>query len=137
MFVAHIQIAGDVSGGNAVLTVVSDPRFEGLVTHCSGTVWGATAAENYLIEVGTRQSGQGVRNAGQTFFSDFALGQAQFDWDPPAIIDSSQVQVTYANTDGDTYHLAVFIYNFKIEASKKVPLNELLSSLPRSGSFPY
>ena len=127
-----VLLAGDATGGNSVITVNTDPRFSCIVPWIQVGVLGATAAEDYVLALVSRQrigQGQSVQHVGNTFFSALSGGFAL--WSPPPVIDVDQLSLTISNTDGDTTILNAIVYNFRLRASEKVPIAVLLDVLPR------
>lgn len=133
MQVVDTQLLGDASGGNSVITINTDTRFESLITHVEIAQLGAAVAQNYQLQAFSRGVTPAYKSYGTLFLTDVVLGSADATWDPPPLIDTSQLVLTVDNVDGDTMLLAVWLYNFNVNASKTVPLNMLFESIPRAG----
>jgi len=74
-----------------------------------------------------------VQDGGVTGFS------SQVVWSPPPQLASitevnatqPNCRVVLNNTDGDSYQVDAVLYNFKKDVRQRIPLNSILSNLPR------
>lgn len=133
MFEVNVQLTMAAGGGLATVTIDMDDRFDGLVVHTELTLFGSTVAQQYSI--GLRQRGSVVtyRAFGLTNVGDLALEDQEASWDPPPLFDTEQCIAQMDNTDGDTMHFTIWVYNFRRGVLKTVPMHLLLRSIPRSG----
>ncbi len=129
----NVLLVMDASGGNAVMTITTDERWSQIVPWLQLGVLGAAAAEAFSMALVSRLrqgQGQSVQLQSTTNFTTLNLGSAF--WSPPPVVDVDQIIITQANTDGDTMIINGIIYNYRLRASEKVPIQVLLDVLPRS-----
>lgn len=133
MYEVGISIAGDASAGNAQLIISPDDRFEQLLALVQVSMTSATGA----IEVFFQMSTNNVFTRG---FVDAAPldGINSFNnavWNPPPLLGFDEARVVTLNPGvGPVLTTFWYVYNFNIQASKKVPMYQLLANLPRSGT---
>ncbi len=130
--VASVGVAG---GGNNVVDVNFDPRWETVCAYMRCTNDSASAAIEMLFEL--------LQTHNQPSLSAFAnsLPVIQltslnvFTWCPPPIVGMRRARVTTTNVDGDTLLFQMYLYNFQRTVLQKVPLAHILASLPRGDSY--
>lgn len=128
-----MQITGDASGGGIAFRIDRDERFEHLIQSMMLQVDGSAAIQ-YKFEV-FRHADSIFINAGTSSATTAANADGAYQlWTPPAMIDPSFWRLKVTNVDGVQVKFKCLIYNFNIEASKKIPLNLLLQNVPRSAS---
>lgn len=136
MYEVQVTLAHDASGGNATITVGTDPRYESFLKRVELQVLGAAADETFQLEQRLAGSGFTSSISGTTFrnaVSSFTPGFAW--WDCPILLPIDQVQNVIANTDGDTSVLTMWIFNFDIDATHRVPLSVIANSLGRASQM--
>jgi len=130
-FMVDMQITGDASGGNSVLTIERDNRFEQIVSFLSiESVH--TLALQFALGI-RRIPGITIHHVGVAPITT-AVSLTSVLWAPPAFIDPTGWEAVFPNIDTIVSRFRCLVYNFNIQASHKIPLNILLSSLPRSPS---
>jgi len=135
-FLDH-QITGDASGGFIRWQVHRDGRFSHLLQFMSAESDSITAI-SYRFDIfrgANASTAQAFHNVGTTGLSSVSgnVLAAQI-WTPPAVIDPVKFELKLPNADGEEHKFKMLIYNFKVDASKRVPLNILFQSLIRSAS---
>lgn len=132
-FSIDMQITGDASGGGIAFRINRDERFEHLIQSMMLQVDGSAAIQ-YKFEV-FRENDSLFINGGTSSVTTASGGDGAYQlWTPPAMIDPSFWRLKVTNVDGVQVKFKCLIYNFNIEASKKIPLNVLLQNVPRSAS---
>lgn len=130
----HVSLAGDASGGNSDIQITPDQRFGSIFALLNTNTEGASAAIECIWELGDNSiqdpAAIGFVNAAPV---DSLNGANHCSWDPPPLWNPKRVVNTIPNTNGDTHHLRVWIYQFNIRAAEVVPMFQLLANLPRSG----
>lgn len=138
MYEVQSILAGDVSGGTSINTIVMDPRFVNLILRMELTHLGASTAEEYQLSQTLEQSGITSSVVGLTVVntaSDFDPCSAY--WDPPGLLPITSIEATLANVDGDSNILTAWIYCFDKNALNTVPLPLILRAIGRtSGQTP-
>ncbi len=139
MQVAEITLASDASGGDCLLTINLDARYENIVTWCDAQQISAAAASPYQFDLDLRPDTVSIASNG-TSSNDGGLVLAGINgasWNPPPLPNMRRIRLTMANVDTETTSLTIVVFNFEMDASKNIPLQTILSSLPRAGvSFP-
>lgn len=133
--VAEVSVgsAGDASGGNNVITVTFDPRFISIVAYVRLHNSSASAG----IEMNLALLPELPRSQPQltAFYNDVPVAQLNssnvITWSPSPLPHLSRLQATTTNVNGDSLTLQAYIYQFQRTALQQVPLNLILSSLPR------
>ncbi len=132
----QVNLAMDASGGNADVTIDMDPRFETFIKRVEIAVLAAAADETFQITQRIVGSGFSSSISGLTFrngVSSFTPGGAW--WDPPVLLPIDRLEVTVANTDGDTLIVTTWIANYNINASHKIPISVIASGLGRTSQM--
>lgn len=128
-------LAGDGGGGNSQITINFDERFQSVVSYVNMRNSNASTAVEMLIQILPRN-----RSAPQLMAFANAVpllgltSENLFTWCPPPIVGLGRAISTKVNTSGDTHIFQMYLYNFDINVLQKVPLNLILSSLPRGES---
>lgn len=131
LYEVDVNLDGDVSGGNSVITIVFDTRFESILL-LADTVNIGTALDTAVVyQLGSTVPFTGVG----TGLGMGIISECHSSWSPPPMVHRDQITVTTVNRDGDDHSLRCLIYNYNIRATEFVPLSRLLSTLPRSASF--
>lgn len=132
-FLIDMQVTGDATGGRITLTVERDNRFEHLISLIQLNSDDAAAAE-FLFGI---HRGKVVAQASgtQTNIGLTSLDNNQVAWNPTPMISPTKWTCVMNNVDTIEYKWLSLVYNFKIQASEKIPLSVLFSSLPRSASL--
>lgn len=133
MFEVAITQDSDASGGTNVATVNFDTRFESVVVRAEIAVDSVTAAADYAMVLNQSQSNRiGIRTQGQTDFNAL-VGINHAAWDLPPIMNAQNIRFEADNVDAtETAFFSCLVYNFNIDASRRMPLAILLASLPRA-----
>ncbi len=132
LYSVDVSLSQDVSGGVAAIVISRDERFEHLIT-LMGSFNSNTSAVATQFDVTAGES------SGPFFISN-ALpvltpgGTQTALWTPPPIINPITMALRVANVDGFAFTLTMLVFNFRIDASKRIPLPVLLSSLPSAGA---
>lgn len=136
-------LPGDASGGLQTITVSFDPRWTSIIAFCQLEIDSLGAPRNVTLRTqmgpdmfdGIVFNVQGLTSPGgigalspTTWypvpqFYNFSTGQT-----PPNIV------LTKSNVDSEDVVMHLLVYNFKIDAAKRVPLQVLYSCLPRGSS---
>ncbi len=136
VFEVSVASAGAAGGGNNVVTINFDPRFQSIATYIRGTNDGASTTIEMAFEL--------LQTHNQPSLSAFAnaipvagvLGTVNLmTWCPPPIPGMRRARMTTTNVDGDDLLFQMYLYNFNINVLQRVPLNLILSSLPRADSY--
>ncbi len=130
--VNNVDLAMDASGGTATITVELDPQFECLIQVITLQVIGPASNVDFRMNV-SRNGGGNIIVVGSAFKPSFD-SSAYASWNPSAIIDPANFNIRSGNVTGDSLRMNAMIYNFQKRASEKVPLDQLLASLPRGSS---
>jgi len=135
-FQANINLLGDASGGHQVVTLVMDPRFESVIVFANIVNLAATAAGTYDMTIGFNDvTGFQIETSGDMNLVAIRA-RANKIWSPPPVVGAARIVAFVTNEGvGVDMNFYVLIYNFDIQASKKVPINIMLSSLPRAGDI--
>ncbi len=132
----EVALDSDASGGTSTVTIVTDPRWENMVVWMAGETDSATAAVPFRFAQLPRGAPLGsiMAHRGTTDFSALeSLNSAV--WTPPSVPNISFVTYLTDNVDAtETTFVSMYILNFSINASHSVPLNILLSNVPRISS---
>lgn len=134
MYIANIDLAQDASGGVIAIRVTRDPRWEHLVGVMAFTNTNTTAAKSQF-DITNDASGPFFIVAGTPV--TLPGGTQSGVWVPPPIINPQSFNIRAANVDTFTLTYAALIYNFRIDASKRIPLSVLLASVPTGGSLNF
>lgn len=130
-----ISLAGDAGGGTNRITVNFDPRYAGVVTY----VQMRNSSASTLLEMECTLFPLGRSTPTASAFANAVpvngLSSINlFTWCPPPLPHFAQLAATIPNVLGDTLTLFFYLYNFRVQAFEKVPLNIILASLPRAES---
>lgn len=133
MFEVAVNLDSDASGGTNVCTINFDNRFESVVVRAEMAIDSALAAVDYAIVLNQAQSNRvGVRTQGLTNF-EALTGINHAAWDLPPIMNARNIRFETDNVDDtETAFYTCLVYNFDIDASRRMPLAILLASLPRA-----
>jgi len=123
-------VAGDASGGNAVVSINMDDRFQCLCSVIESKVDTDAVAATTRLSI----------HAANIFSINVAAlqvmdptGDSRVVWSPPSLFNANLIKGVWANIGtGEDYLLSCVIYNFDKRASELVPLSTLLASLPRA-----
>lgn len=132
-----MQITGDATGGAIRAVVLRDDRFEHILQFMSVETDSATAV-SYRMDIfrgAKASSAQAFHNVGTTQLSSVTghVLACQL-WTPPAVIGPVQFEAKVPNVDTELFKFKLLIYNFQVDASKRVPLNILFQCLIRAAS---
>ncbi len=135
VFEVSVASVGDASGGNKVVTVNFDARWQSVVTYMRATNDSASTTIEMFMEL--------LQNHNQPQLSAFcnAVPVAAIantvnlmTWAPPPIPGMRRARMTTPNVNGDDTLFQFYLYNFNINVLQQVPLNLILASLPRAES---
>ncbi len=127
-------IAGDGSGGNAVLTLTLDDVYESLVMQVSCFHNSPNDSEN-VFQLVSRKNAVAINAVTAHLLAEAGpTSRALAIWCPPPLINVTEVNLTTPNLNTETYQMSVTILNFNKRASERTPLNILYASLPRGTS---
>lgn len=137
--VAEVSIgsAGDASAGNNDIILNFDPRFQSIVAYLRLVNASASAGIEMRMTMlpalpRSQPQMQAFANAVPVNALDTTNG---FNWSPPPIAHFDRVQARSTNTNGDQLTLMAYIYQFQRTVLQQVPLNIILSSLPRGDNM--
>ncbi len=126
------DLAGDASGGQVTMSFLCDTRFENVITRLQLSASSAAAAVPYSFAADQRPDTTSMVAAGLTFLDTVQAVNNAY-WDLPPLFNMRGGSVITDNVDAtEVYTLRAWIWNFNIDASRRIPLNLLLSSLPRA-----
>jgi len=128
LYFFNINSTGDATGGNHVIQVFRDERFENIASFL--LVQAIAAATIVRMDVSREGTGRATHIG--TTVVDEAGTTGVLSWSPPLIIDAEKWALTLVNTDTEVIAFKGLVYNFNIRASERVPLSVLVASLPRS-----
>lgn len=134
LFAVNVTLAMDASGGVANIRITRDPRWEHLVP-VIGALNTNTTQDEMQMDITTALA------AGGPIFLVGGLAQQRPDgtqarvWTPPPIINPLSFQVVAANVDTFQLSMSMVVYNFRVDASRKIPLPILLASVPTGGNL--
>jgi len=128
LYFFDIANTGDASGGNVVIQVFRDQRFENIASFIQVQVAGAATLVRF--DVSREDTGRAI-HVGSTVIDEAGTFGALL-WAPPLIIDAQKWALTLVNTDTEVIRFKGLVYNFDVQASEKVPLSVLVASMPRS-----
>jgi len=132
MWIVDAVIVMDGSGGDASIRVTFDPRFS-----CIAQVL-AQEVTDTTVRVG--QYDITVQDS-DAFFRISKLNNAVVGgggcsmWSPPPIVRADRFIVRTPNVDTFELRARMILLNFQIDAPTRVPLAQILASLPRAGSL--
>ncbi len=129
-YLNSIRGEGDASGGTNEVLVRLDTRYQCICTNLRTLNTGAAATVEVRMTISAGQSLALSHNSIGlwTDVDDVSRGS----WAPPLIFDATHISLKTANVDGDDLLLTALVYCFNKEASQRVPLAQLLASIPRS-----
>lgn len=133
LFTANGQLAMDVSGTTAIVTINFDVRFSSICVLAQGLITGLTGAKEYECELVTDQPAGGKHRArafGTGITTDTLTDDCFFSWSPPLIMFGESISMKVVNTDSGVLNFLVWVYNYAIDAPHRVPLSVLLASVP-------
>lgn len=134
--VSEFKVDGDVSGGSSQLFLNMDPQYQGLVQLISFRMDGATADVDMVCSITTKNLGFSDTWSGVLLDKTIAgITNVRGSYAPAPLFDFGQVNCVVPNVDGDDLTLGLIINCFARDASRKVPMGILLSSLPRGATF--
>ena len=139
MYEVNLQLANDASGGDTRLHIITDPRWEAIVHRAEVVVASQAAQAEFTFNLNIalvpgRPPKIPMNYQGEMDLSSIT-GTGSAGWDLPPHIDAQMISTTLDNVDATEISiLRAWIYNFHIDASQRVPLGILLSSIPRAGS---
>lgn len=131
LYEVSVSLDGDVSGGNSVITITFDTRFESILLLADTINVGTALDTSVVYRLGSTVPFTGVG----TGLGMGILTECISSWSPPPMIHRDLISSTTVNRDGDDHVLNCLIYNYNIRATEFVPLSRLLSTLPRSATF--
>ncbi len=128
------QVAGDASGGNAIVSVTGDPRYTNVIALVNHKISSAAAASTFVDTISDRSTPiqPAVTICGTT---PFATGHAtsQFLWYPPPMYYPGRgfAQFVCLNVDvTEVYTIVVQMYCFDIDIRRLTPLPFLQMNVP-------
>ncbi len=137
----RMTVAGDASGGTATLQFTWDARWCSVLSWCSVTIGGLTAAQEVILSyrISANIGAGTVMTVRDPVVSGFSVGAT---WVPPAQLASvpsigatqPNLRVVTTNTDVDSYQVDAVLLNFKKDVRQRIPLQTILASLPRGVS---
>ncbi len=139
MFEVDLQLANDASGGDTRLFILTDPRWESIIHRVELVVASSAAQAEFTLNLNISAIAGfppkvPMNLSGEMDFSTLTGTSAAW-WDLPPHIDAQQISCTLDNVDAtETSIIRAWVYNFHKDASQRVPLGVLLSSIPRSGN---
>lgn len=130
------KISGDVSGGDARLSVVMDPRFVSLVSWFHWSIDQGTAADADVSLILSASQGKVPlqSSAGPVVKTSATIQSStiQKTWSPNPILlpggdgPAPTLSGRALNVDGDDYFMSCFIYVFNIRVRELSPMGGLL-----------
>jgi len=135
MYIVAIAADEDASGGSITLTVNPDPRFAQCATimSCFDT---DTTPKPFQMNLGIERPGQGVFSYVFTRDSaDSPTGIQVVGFMPPIFVPQARWEVSVANVDTFALEMRMLVYNFMIDAPKRVPLQFIVTALRSQGAF--
>lgn len=138
MYEVEVILTNDASGGDTVMDILFDPRWETLCCRVEAAITSSLANEDYQFElnkgaigalppkVPMREQGEFDNNA--ETFENWAM------WDLPPNMAAQQVGLFCTNIDTEVTTFRAWLYNFHNDASRRVPISILLASIPRGSS---
>ena len=137
----NVQLTHDASGGSAEISVRPDPQWVSVLNYTQVGVIGATVDtpvaltfdsghETFTIPVNLPEA-----LAGGSLVSNAAL------WTPPLVLldvhpgADPVIKYSLTNTNGDTSIMNGRFYCFRKGVAQRVPLNVLVSALPRASTL--
>lgn len=135
VFEVSVASVGTASGGNNVVLVNFDPRWQSVVTYMRCTNSSAsTTLEMFMELLQVHNQPQLSAFANAVPVASIAGTVNLMTWAPPPIPGMRRARMTTTNTNGDDLLFQFYLYNFNINVLQKVPLNLILASLPRAES---
>lgn len=136
MFEVSIKGDGESGGGNNVIEVTFDARFQSIITYVRMSQSSASAGiemDCALFPPLPRSlpRAQGFVNAVPV---NSLFTTNDYVWNPPPLMGMGRIIATTLNVASDDLTLQFYMYNFNINVLQKVPLNVILASLPRGSS---
>lgn len=131
-FAVSAVVTMDASGGVAALRLARDERWEHLVVLMAALVSNTTVAPIQFDITSTSTAVSFVTSKIPTLLPG---GTQAAIFTPPPIINPITMNIRAANVDSFTLTASFMVYNFKIDASKQIPLDVLLASVPTGGSL--
>lgn len=137
-YFVRLEVAGDASGGNAIVTINLDERYTNLVAYANALIAVDAAAGDFsiLVQEAGAAPGPGAPHIVGTI-PQIATGvttdNASFLWYPPPVYfqGGGQVTVSYPNVGvGETYKLQIEVYVFDINVRRITPLPVLQMNVP-------
>jgi len=134
MYLIDQQITGDVTGGDVLFRISRDERFEHLIMTMMVQGDGSTVDLPFRMEIFRGQQSFLIQSGlivATTVLNGTGSNRV---WSPSPLIGPTFWRLRVDNTLGKIVKFKSVIYNFRIDASKLVPLNLLLQNLPRAAS---
>lgn len=130
----NLAVVGDATGGTASMLVNRDFRFSHVIQFLTPEVV-INTAQPYKVSIG-RSGLISIHLVGMLKVSTVS-GDAtsSLTISPPPMINPDHWLFLTDNEDGISHRFKFLVYNFNIQAPLKVPLPQLLGSLPRAGSL--
>lgn len=147
-YIVYAACDGDVSSGENRIYIQPDARYVSLVQYVAISISGASADKNVRMTITSRSQDAlhvvrvipyyaAVSGAGKTNNAGI--------WSPPPLLIANPgaaaatnppyLLLMTPNVNGETVALRTRIYNFDVRAREVTPLDDLLASVPRPGSF--
>lgn len=146
-YIGSIKEDGDASGGYHAIRVTMDPQYVSLVNFCAFGLKNTTSSHFFrmtLSEVGGVQ----LSIFGQAVYGLIGLGTTQARlgalWSPPPMLMSAtektagvdpMLAVYVPNNTGVELGINVRVLNFAKDVREKVPLHQILGSVPRPSTL--
>lgn len=132
-----VALDGDGTGGNNVIDVSFDTRFQSICTYMRMRMDSADVVIECLLELLQTHNQPSLSAFSNAIpVESFPSGNAcTMTWCPPPIPGMRRARGTIPNNTGDTQLLQMYLYNFDINVLQRVPLNLILASLPRGESY--
>ncbi len=135
-YFTNMQLAGDASSGNAVLTMNLDPRYTNLIAFINMTAASAAVATDFQCRI-EAVDGSVLPNVvivgTMPHIANQTSPNAAFLWYPPPIyfIQNGSIRFITDNVDAtEVYELTVQIYCFHPEVTRLTPLPMLQWNVP-------
>lgn len=133
MYEITVSLIGDATGGQNVILVNMDGRWECTVIVADGVI-SANLSRTLVFEI-RANGGAFSRGIIDTKQGGAGIGVASSQYSPPPLFDVQSIALRGQNIDMETNILNVWIYNFRKGAKNRVPMNSLLASIPRASAI--
>jgi hypothetical protein len=133
-YYSNAQVVGDATGGTATITVERDDRFSHIISFIAPEALVNTAEPFQisiarLVNISVRMVGvMPVSTIGGSALSCLMLS-------PPPMIDPVSWTFQTDNTDTIVFRMKFLVFNFQLDAPKRIPIQTLFASLPRAATI--